>query len=464
MPLFRLAPTAPAPHQHHILRRGPIDWALETTKSNLRWGVRHALPKIALRRALREGRPAARLVFDTTGTTIDELVPLLDELREVGPTFRGPISTITVDHAVVREALTSSDFESDVFGRTSGPLGQVLRWSLSSYLHPVFAPSLLAVDGPDHARYRKLVTRVFSAKAVEQLRERTVQIADELLDSLAERAARGETVDLVEEYCTLLPVTVICEILGVSASDRDLVLKFGNGAAPSIDIGLSFRAHHRVERNLEEFDTWLGQHLDYLRRNPGDNLLSQLVAARDDDQIGLSEAELKSIAGLVLAAGFETTVNLLSNGISLLRNTPGQLTILQENPDLWPNAVEEVLRFDPPVLLTVRVARAEATMGGVDLARGDVIVTVLAGANRDAQVFDDPHRFDVTRPNARDHISFSTGRHYCLGASLARMEGTVGLQRLFERFDQVELLPGATRRSTRILRGFEYLPARLSAE
>jgi cytochrome P450 len=163
----------------------------------------------------------------------------------------------------------------------------------------------------------------------------------------------------------------------------------------------------------------------------------------------------------VLAAGFETTVNLLGNGIALLHDHPDQLALLRAQPELWANAVDEILRYDPPVLLTGRIAERDTVIAGKHINAGAIVSTVLAAANRDPKVFEDPDRFDVTRANAKDHLAFSTGRHYCLGAALARMEGEVGLRMLFERYGEVRLLPGATRRPTRILRGYETLPASL---
>jgi cytochrome P450 len=163
----------------------------------------------------------------------------------------------------------------------------------------------------------------------------------------------------------------------------------------------------------------------------------------------------------VLAAGFETTVNLLGNGVALLAGDPKQRALVAEREELWPNAVDEVLRVDPPVLLTGRVAMADLDVAGVRIPQGSVMVALLAGANRDPAVFADPDRFDVTRENARDHVSFSAGRHYCLGAALARMEGEVGQRTLFSRYPDLRVERGAVRRSTRILRGFEHLPVTL---
>jgi cytochrome P450 len=319
-------------------------------------------------------------------------------------------------------------------------------------------PSLLVTEPPDHTRYRRLVTRVFTMRAVERLRERTEEIAADLLDALEARA--DGPVDLVESYCAQLPVTVIAEILGVPEHDREKVLRFGAAAAPSLDLGLSWREFRHVESALREFDEWLGEHIESLRRQPGDNLLSQLVAAQEGG-VSLTDAELRSTAGLVLAAGFETTVNLLGNGIALLAGHPDQRKLLADSPELWPNAVDEVLRVDPPVLLTGRMATTDLEVEGVPIARNSVMVGLLAGANRDPAVFPDPERFDVTRENARDHVSFSAGRHYCLGAALARMEGEVGLRTLFERYPDLRVERGVVRRTTRILRGYRLLPVTL---
>jgi cytochrome P450 len=293
---------------------------------------------------------------------------------------------------------------------------------------------------------------------VQRLRHRTEEIAADLLDGLALQGSAP--IDLVDAYCSQLPVTVIAEILGVPESERARVLEFGAAASPSLDLGLGYRQYRRVTRALQSFDDWLSDHLDDLRRHPSDNLLSELVAARDDEG-RLTDHELKSTAGLVLAAGFETTVNLLGNGVALLHDHPDERKLLEHDPALWANAVEEVLRLDPPVLLTGRVARRDTTVSGQPVRAGWMVTTVLAGANRDPAVFDDPLTFDVARPNAREHISFSAGRHHCLGAALARMEGEVGLRMLWERFPDLALLPGARRRPTRILRGFDRLPARL---
>lgn len=433
-----------------LLRR-----AEEHAKPVARWGIGHALPRAALHFAARRGDLQARLaVAATTGA---DLTGLFDEIRSHGPLAASRFGYVTTRHAAVKEILSSDAFQSVRFAPGNRLLAKLIAWSASNTLHPVQPPSLLVSEPPAHTRYRRLVTRVFTVRAVEQLRARTQQIADDLLDGLDPE----RPVDLIEAYCGLLPVTVISEILGVPPEERDTVLALGGAAAPSLDLGLSWRVFRSVESTLAAFDAWLTRHLDTLRANPGDNLLSQLIAAREDG-VGLDERELKATAGLVLAAGFETTVNLLGNGIALLARHPGQLQELRDRPELWSNAVDEVLRYDPPVLLTGRMCVRDTEIRGVSFRRGAVVGTVLAGANRDPDVFDDPAAFDVTRSNAREHVSFGAGRHYCLGASLARMEGEIGLRAIFERFPDLRSQPGASRRRTRILRGFENLPATLA--
>jgi cytochrome P450 len=426
----------------------------DEVRSNVHWGLSHGLPRLAVRVAARRGDLQGRLILATASQ--DGVWKLLEETRARGPLARSRLSYLTVEHAVVKEVLSSPDFRTGNPARGDGVLGRLLDRTAPRVPHPIEPPSLLVTEPPDHTRYRKLVTRVFTARAVEQLRVRTEAIAHELLDALD----AGAPVDLVSSYCAMLPVTVITEILGVPPADRTRLLELGSCAAPSLDFGLSWRQYRVVEAGLKDFGRWLDTHIEQLRKNPGEDLLSQLIEARDD-QGTLDDRELKSTAGLVLAAGFETTVNLLGNAIALLNRHPGQLDRLRADSALWPNAVDEALRLDPPVLLTGRLCARTTSVAGTEIPAGAYVVTILAGANRDPRVFEDPESFDVARENAREHVSFSGGRHYCLGASLARMEGEVGLRALAGRFPAMRLLPGARRRPTRVLRGYETLPALL---
>ncbi len=445
--------TAPAPGAGTDRDRHRHGWRAGA-RSGVHWAVTNGLPRLVISAAAHRGDLQGRLMrADPAG---DQVWELFAEARASGRLHRSRLAYVTVDHAAVREVLSSADFRSGLPVRTDGLLARLIEWSAPHVLHPVEPPSLLVTEPPDHTRYRKLVTRVFTARAVERLRVRAEEIADDLLSSLDPSAP----VDLISSFCALLPVTVIAEILGVPPGQRKLVLELGGRAAGSLDFGLTWRQYRDISGALLGFNDWLDGHIEQLRRHPGEDLLSQLIEARDE-QGTLDELELKATAGLVLAAGFETTVNLLGNAIALLDRNPSQLDRLREDGALWSNCVDEVLRLDPPVLLTGRVCARNTSVAGIEVPEGANVVTVLAGANRDPLVFDNPERFDVARENARDHVSFSGGRHYCLGASLARMEGEVGLRALFGRFPDLRLLPGARRRPTRILRGYETLPARL---
>lgn len=434
--------------------RSRLHQAADHLRSAVHWSVVHGVSRTVARAAARRGDLQGRLIVGASngGPVWD----VIEEIRAHGPLARGRFALLTADHAVAREVLTSPDFRSLDVIRTFGRFAPLAARTERDAIHPVRPPSLLVVEPPEHTRYRKLVARVFTARAVETLRTRAEQIADELLDRLEGR----DHVDLVDAYCSQLPVTMITEILGVPPEERARVLRLGALAAPSLDFGLGWSQYRSVDAGLLAFDRWLTEHLNQLRRNPGDNLLSHLIEASDGEG-KLTEAELKATAGLLLVAGFETTVNLLGNGVVLLTRHRDQLERLQAQPRLWANAADEVLRIDPPVLMTGRVAQRNTTISGADVTAGTSVVTILAGANRDPGVFPDPATFDVARPNARDHLSFSAGRHHCLGAQLARMEGEVGLRALFDRYPDLTLLPGARRRPTRILRGWATLPARL---
>jgi cytochrome P450 len=382
-----------------------------------------------------------------------------DEVRAYGRLVRGRVAWLTADHALVHQLLRSDDFASTSLGST---LPAPLRWLegktvVKDRLHPLLPPSLLSVEPPEHTRYRKTVSSVFTTRAVAALRVRVEQAAASLIDGLG---SRGGAVDIVEQYCAQLPVTVIGDIIGVPDGDRQRILEFGELAAPSLDIGLAWQQYLRVEDGLDGFNTWLADHIQRLRREPGEDLMSQLIVASEGGS-RLNDQELRATAGLVLAAGFETTVNLLGNGIRILLEHPDQLAMLLEQPELWPGAVEEILRLESPVQLSARVARVDTEVAGRHIEADQLVILYLAGANRDPEVFPDPHRFDITRANAGKHLSFSGGRHFCLGAALARAEGEVGLRTFFERYPNAQLAGAGSRRDTRVLRGWSSLPIRL---
>jgi cytochrome P450 len=425
-------------------------------RQRIQWLALHGVVRGFSKILARRGDPQGRLIADRA--VRDDPVPFTEELRAQGRIVKCRAVYITVDHEIGNDLLRSDDFH--VLGMGTNfpkPLQWVVDRTRPDLLHPLAPPSMLSVEPPDHTRYRKLVSSVFTKRAVEALRDRVQVTANTLLDELVDRG----TVDVVEQYCGRLPVTIIGDILGVPDDARPRLLEFGERGAASLDIGLTWRQYRQVYSAVEGFNGWLSGHLEQLRRNPGDDLMSQIIRASEESEIPLTHDELMATAGLVLAAGFETTVNLLGNGIRMLLDTPEHLDTLAARPELWPNAVEEILRLDPPVQLTARIAMQDNDIAGTLVRRNEGVIIYLAGANRDPNVFTDPHRFDIERDNAGKHLSFSGGRHFCLGAALARAEGEVGLRTFFERFPDARLAGNGMRRDTRVLHGWSSLPIAL---
>lgn len=423
----------------------------------LTWALAFGISGRMLRLAARRGDLLAQMVVDPA--LRGDPFPAYDEVRRRGPLVTGRLVSGTATHAVANQVLRSSAFG---VGGGHGELPQRVRRLLVAVedpgaLGPLDPPSMLATDPPDHTRYRKLVSRVFTPRAVAGLEPQVERVADDLLDRLAVHADRD--VDLVEAYAAQLPVAMIAAILGIPAEMHQRLLTLGDSAALLLDPGLTWQQYRDANRATRELYTWFDEHLEYLRRNPGDNLLSQLVQLDGPDQ--LTDLELRATGLLVLAAGFETTVNLISNAVAQFAEHPDQLALLRERPELWPNATEEVLRYDSPVQVTLRQAYEDSDIDGVSVSAGRSVLVMIGGANRDPDVFADPHRFAVDRDNAGDHLAFSSGIHYCLGASLARMEATIALRRLYERFPGTEVAGQPLRRPNRVLRGYQRLPVRL---
>ncbi|MEU6945178.1 cytochrome P450 [Streptomyces sp. NPDC046316] len=317
----------------------------------------------------------------------------------------------------------------------------------------LIGPNLLAVDAPDHTRLRKLVTREFTGRRVEALRPRVQQIADELADAMAP-AGRA---DLVDSFAFPLPITVICELLGVPAADRDSFRRWSNelvaptGGTPEREV-------------VEGFGAYLDALIEDKRASrPTDDLLSALITTRAEDGDALSLRELRGMAYLLLVAGHETTVGLITNTIRALFAHPGQLADLRADFGLLDGAVEEGLRYDGPVeSSTFRIAKEAIIVGDTAIPALSPVFVSLAAADRDPQRFPEPDRFDIRR-EPRGHLAFGHGIHYCLGAPLARLEGAIAIRTLLERFPRLELdpegspwewMPGL------LVRGVRHLPVR----
>ena len=253
--------------------------------------------------------------------------------------------------------------------------------------------------------------------------------------------------------------TGIADMLGVPDDMHGRLLDWGNAASVTLDPSLGWRDFRRAEDAMRKLHLWFAEHVRTLRAAPGDDLISRLAVLLDDEH--LTDLELRATGLLVLGAGFETTVNLIGNAVVVLDEHPDQRAALREDPALWANAVEEVLRHDSPVQLTGRSATADVRVGDRDVPAGTRVTVLLGAANRDPEVFPDPARFDIGRANARDHLAFSAGIHYCVGAGLARLEGVIGLRTLAERFPDLRVSGEPVRRDLQTLRGFEHLPVTL---
>ncbi|MDI3402973.1 cytochrome P450 family protein [Streptomyces cavernicola] len=381
--------------------------------------------------------------------------PVYAALRAEGPvhhvrTPKGEELWLIVGHEACRSALVDPRLTRDL--RKVDPA-----------LHPLGAedaesPALthmLLRDAPDHTRLRRLVAREFSPRRIAALAPRIQRITDELLDAML--ADGAERADLVAALCFPLPMTVICELLGVPAADRDAFHAWTNEIVAPTDENLLAGAYRNV--------------VDYLRRliaakreHPEEDLLSGLVHTVDEEGDRLSGDELIGMALLLLIAGHETTVNLIGNGLRALFAHPDQLELLRTDPEgLIDGAVEEMLRYDGPVETALpRWTTEPVTIGDTRIPAGAVVLVALADADRDPARFTEPDRFTIRR-DARGHIAFGHGLHYCLGAPLARLEGRIAVRTLLERCpglaldaDEAQLpwVPGL------LIRGVRTLPVR----
>jgi cytochrome P450 len=314
--------------------------------------------------------------------------------------------------------------------------------------------SFLVLDPPEHTTLRRLVSRAFTARLIERLRPRVATVVDELLSGLD-----GE-VDLIAALAHPLPVIIISEMLGVPPEDHDRFTGWSDALARGLDPDFLVPAEELAwrDRAREEFGEYFRDLAARRRSAPGDDLLSGLVAIEE-----LSEDDLIATCVLLLVAGHETTVNLIANGALALMRSPDQLAWFRDHPESASTMVEELVRYDPPVQLSGRVALQEAEVAGQRIRAGDFLMLLLGAANRDPAFFTDPDRLDLTRwsDEAPRHLAFGQGIHFCLGAPLARIEGQIALTALVRR--GIELVPGPLRyKDNLILRGLAELPVRLS--
>jgi cytochrome P450 len=420
------------------------------------WAAGYGLPRAALRLMARRGDPLAQLLVDTNRG--DTIYPLIEEIRARGRMSPAATGWVSADAQIVREVLRDGRF------RTSKPWDRspfrIVQWILAKtdpdVLNGVEPPSMLVTDQPEHTRLRRLVSRAFTPRALDGLRIRVHEITDELLRGLQGSAE----CDLIIAYTSQIPIAVIAEMLAIPRDETGQLHAIGESASRLLaTTAASWRDFREATKALREFEQYLIAHIKRLRQgDAADSILSDVIHNGD-----LTDVETRMLAALILGAGFITTTHVFGKAVVALVRHPDQLAELCAHPEGWPNAIEEILRYDTTGQMSARVATEDVDIQGYSVRAGEVIVLLLGGANRDPAIFEHPEVFDVTRANAREHLSFGSGVHACLGAALARMELHIGLQLLFEHFPQLTLAGEPTFNDSILLHGLKHLPVSLAA-
>jgi cytochrome P450 len=342
--------------------------------------------------------------------------------------------------------------------------------------HPALGMNaILNTNPPDHSRIRAPMARAFTKRRVSGLGPSITRMTDELLDLMAERGAGGSPVEFMHDFAFLLPVTVICELLGIPQADRAGFRPLARDLAATVEVGVDLPVLQAADKAAVRLHEYLLALAAERRPDPRDDLVSVLVAIADPDGTGpeaadgagdgaarvLSGAELLDNLTLLLVAGFETTTNLLGNGLRVILQQPAVGEAVRDGSVPVPAFVEEVLRYDSPVQLTSRRRADAADVGGVPVPGGTEVITLLGAGNRDPRRFTGPDRFDPLRRDGAT-LSFGAGAHFCLGAALARLEGAIAFPRLLRRFPRLAAAGEPTRRTGLVLRGFETLPVTLA--
>lgn len=338
------------------------------------------------------------------------------------------------------------------------------RWEEGYLEHSsktLFAGSILETNGPNHGRVRSLIASVFTARRVAALQPAVAATVDRLLDQLAEAGADGSPVDFMDAFAYRLPVGVICELLGVPEADRARFRPLASDLTAALELIASDQELAAADTAADELGDYFVELAARRQAEPADDLVSALVQAAAADHGRLSGRELLANLALLLVAGFETTTNLLGNGLGLLFDHPAELAAFQEGRISPAGFVDEVLRYDSPVQLTSRISlNDDLRVGGIPAPYGTGVFLLLGAANRDPVRYADPDRFDPRRTDSQP-LSFGAGPHFCLGAQLARLEATVAMPALLARFPALAPAGARTRRDRLVLRGYDTLPVRL---
>ena len=342
-------------------------------------------------------------------------------------------------------------------GRIFKPRAPEADWSEFNWLH---SDSILDSEPPKHTRLRSLISKAFNRGKIDGMRPAIERVTEALLDEVATKLDQTGQFDLIADFAEPLPVRIIADLLGFPDEDEYLLRPWSQAIVKMYEVAPSEAAQADARQAAHEFAEYVRALMDERRVNPGADLISDLVAVEEQGE-KLNAQELIATCVLLLNAGHEASVNGFGNGAVAAFERPDQLALLRERPrDIAATAVDEFLRFDAPLHLFERTATADAEVGGVTIREGQKIAALLGSANRDETVFERPTEMDLTRdPNP--HIGFGAGIHFCIGAPLARMEMSVSLPALFERFPTVQLAAEPVRRPGFVLRGYETIPVNL---
>jgi cytochrome P450 len=382
--------------------------------------------------------------------------PHYARLRSTDPMHQTPLGMFVASrHAEASLVLRDKRFGKDYVART------IRRYGPTIMEEPVFRSMshwMLQQDPPDHTRLRGLVVKAFTARRVEDMRPRIQQIVDEALDRILPRGR----MDLIEDFAFRLPVTIICDMLGIPDEHREVFYASSRDGGRLLDpVQLTPDEIKTANASHAMAQMYFRQLFELRRKNPGDDLTTQLVQAEEDGS-KLSNEELTANIILLFGAGHETTVNLIGNGLLALHRNPDQLALLKANPSLMTNAIEEFLRYDSSVQMSGRVALEDIEdLGGKKIPKGETVLCLLGSANHDPAVYPDrPDRLGIARPNVKP-LSFGGGIHFCLGAQLARIEAEVAISTLLRRLPELRLDDSENPqwRPTFVLRGLKRLPA-----
>ena len=320
-------------------------------------------------------------------------------------------------------------------------------------------PSILMLDPPEHTRLRKLVQRTFTPRGIEKMRHLTTEIVEHLLDQLAEK----REIDLIKDFSFVVPFVVIHSMLGLPDADMLDVREWSQTLVQTLEPNISPEQVDAAIWGGTQLNEYLTEALAWKRNQPGDDLLSDLIAVEEGGE-GLTEPELLSMISLLFVAGHETTVNLIGNGTHSLLNNPEQFNLVLNDSSVDSTIADELLRFDSPVQNSGRLLLEDMELSGVHVEAGELVLTALGSANRDPRFWgDSAHVLDVKRQDASRHVSFGSGVHYCLGAALAKMEGEIAVTKLIRRFPEISITSEPTYNSRIILRGREEFPVDLGS-